>query len=100
MTQADISIISGSVGVIFGAGISWGILRTKVMNTMISVDVLRKRMEDHEKSKSPHASCPAHDATLQAILASLADIKADMKTLTGQILVLTKDIAIRSSKQR
>ena len=98
MTQAEISIISGAVGAVFGAGVSWGILRTKLMNTIVSLDVLRKRMEDHEKSKSPHAACPAHDATLQAILSSLAEIKADMKTIGGQILVMTKEIASTSKR--
>ena len=100
MTQAEISIISGAAGAVFGAGISWGVLRTKLMNTIMRVDVLQKRVEDHEKSKSPHAACPAHDATLQAILANLAEIKADMKTVAGQILVLTKDIAIRASNRK
>ena len=99
MTPTELSVLSGSIGAVFGAGVSWGILRTKLMNTVIRVDVIERRIEDHEKSKSPHAACPAHDATLLAILASLADIKADMKTIAGQILVLTRETATAPSKR-
>ena len=69
------------------------------MNAIIRMDVLEKRMENHEKSKTPHSACPAHDATLQAILAALAEMKADIKTVADHVFILTREVSGRRKEQ-
>jgi hypothetical protein len=91
MTPTEIGLTTGFVGSIFGAGVAWGVLRSKIMSHGLKIAVMEKRVEQHERSSLPHLACPSHEASLTAIMQALADIKADLKTVASQIFTMSRD---------
>lgn len=91
MTGIETGVITGGVLSIFAAGVAWGIMRSRILSHGKYITAIERRVVEHEKSVMPHLVCPSHDATLHAILASLAEIKADLKTMAGQIFVMSRN---------
>jgi formiminotetrahydrofolate cyclodeaminase len=90
MPQVDVNLVIALVGTIFGAGIVWGIMKGKVSTHGVELTALKNRIIKHEEAAMPHLLCPAHEASMQAILTGLNDIKVNLKTVSDQIFVLSQ----------
>lgn len=85
----DISMITNAVSAALGAGVTYGIMCNKLANHGIRIKDVEGKFDSHEKSPLPHLLCPAHEASMTAITATLGEIKGQLSTIGGQIFILT-----------
>ena len=90
MSPNEVSFLMNVAGTVFGAGVAWGIMRARLNTHEKRIDMTDAHIEDHTRSSVPHLMCPAHQASLDSITTSLAEIKAELRVVSGQIFTISR----------